>query len=102
MVDTAQIQAATETPDGAGGASVSWTTTATVKCSVDQAGKSAQEQMVAGRLTTTMPYTVTLPYGTALTTSNRILACGRAFRVAAVLEGGAEATCVRAVCEEGS
>jgi len=53
MVDTAQIQAATETPDGAGGASVSWTTTATVKCSVDQAGKSAQEQMVAGRLTTT-------------------------------------------------
>jgi SPP1 family predicted phage head-tail adaptor len=99
MLDSCAIKAATETSDGAGGASVAWATTATVACGVEQTGRAPEERMVAEKLALTTAFTVRLPRGTAVTVANRLLVGGVTYQVRHVSPATAEAIDVRCVCE---
>lgn len=84
LTDRCDIQNMVETPDGAGGIVISYTTVATdVPCRVASAATNAQQQerIVADALRGREGYYVTLPALTALTLKSRIVQAGRVFEV---------------------
>lgn len=99
LPETVYIQSVTETPNGAGGRSQSWTTTATTNGRIGDLGKDPQERAIAERLTNVKVYVVTLPVGTAVDEKNQLQINGRQF----VVHGAprkSHATALRVVCSE--
>lgn len=84
LTDTCDIQTRTETADGEGGVTISYTTTlADVPCRVASAATNAQQQerIIADVLRGRMGYYITLPALTAVTMRGRIVQGGRTFEV---------------------
>ena len=71
-------------PDGAGGASIAWTTVATVFALVAPA--RAAERAVAGHMATAVTHRITLRWRADLTGGRRAPPRGRPFRVLAAVD----------------
>lgn len=76
MPDACEIQTGTDTTDGAGGVTTAWATTATVACQVS--GVTARNATVADRLAEVVDKEITLPAGTAVAATQRIVHVGGA------------------------
>jgi len=98
LPDTCTISRRTLVSDGAGGYTETWTTAASgVACRLAVA--QAAERILADRVVHEGGFVVTLPYGTSVTSKDRIVVGARTFEVAGVASGSWE-TAVRATCSE--
>lgn len=97
LPDTAYIQQANRTGDGAGGASVVWQTVNVVACRLAQ--NTGREKEQGGKVSPEGSYVVTLPYGTSVTSDNRIQINGVQYEIVAILTRS-EATAVRVIVRQ--
>lgn len=101
LPDTCTILSVGYTSDGEGGMAETWgTATASVACRIDY--RSGRENVMGGAV---LPYSkavISLPYATALETTNRILADGRTYAVLSVNAGQSWIVSVRAELERVS
>lgn len=74
--------------DGRGGTTDVEETVATVRCALDVAGITGQEGVSGSVETVTLPYVITLPYGTDVTEADTIGVGARRFAVETVRTGG--------------
>jgi head-tail adaptor len=107
MPDTAVIQRKTLTSDDAGGYTEGWTTIATVDCRVAPQGFTRDEEEIADRITAAKLWVITVPAGTDVDHSDRILVGSRTFEPVArpgprSYEVGRRITCVEVVSAVGS
>jgi head-tail adaptor len=99
LLETATVQRQSPTSDGAGGATESWATVASVACRVGVSSSSSQERALAERVTNVSTWTLTLPVGTDVRVGDRLVVGTRTFEVLAVLSHSL-VTALRVVCVE--
>lgn len=98
MPDTCDILSVAYTRDGEGGLVETWgTATAGVACRIDYV--RGDEQIAGGALQSYRRAMISLPYDTALTTTNRIYTDGRTYSVVSVNSGQSWKVAVRAELE---
>ncbi|HPV11713.1 MAG TPA: head-tail adaptor protein [Verrucomicrobiota bacterium] len=85
LPDTAAIRRITRTSDGAGGHTESEATVTTVACRMAQIGNGS-ERLIAERLSLAESVVVTMPYGTDVRLTDRLLISGVTWEVVAILE----------------
>ena len=85
--------------DGAGGWNEAWGTASTVSGRIAPADWRPQEPNLAGRLTATQRYVITLPVGTDVVETDRLQIAGRQFGIISV-QRRSQATALRLICEE--
>lgn len=101
LPDTTDILREAIVSDGRGGEVVTWTTVATSRCALDVSGQAGTGEYVVGSVETVdLPYVVTLPYGTDVTTDDRFLIDGRTFEISTVRSGEGYEIAVTALCRE--
>jgi SPP1 family predicted phage head-tail adaptor len=91
------IQSLTKTSNGAGGWTEVWNTSATANGRIS--ATSGKELLLAGKVTSSAMYTVTLSDDTALTTKNRLQINGEQYQVVSLLNRS-EQTALRVICEK--
>lgn len=98
--DTYVLKHDVNTPDDAGG----WTTVVQDAeggaCDVVTGIARPDERAMGGRIQATAVYTISLPYITHATASDRIVVGTRTFEIIDVLKDGFLGTEARAICEE--
>lgn len=102
MPDYCYILELTRTPDGQGGWSEAWgTASANIKCRIDAINPSARNNEIVqgGALQPFHTYILSLPFGTAITTENRVEVNEQLYSVTAVDNGKSWSAVVRAVLE---
>lgn len=102
MPDYCYILEQTRTPDGQGGWSETWgTAVANVKCRIDAINPGARNnEIVQGAaLLPFHTYILSLPFGTPITTDNRVEVSGQLYSVTAVDNGKSWSAVVRAILE---
>ncbi len=98
MPGTAVIQRATLTPDGTGGYSESWQAVGTVRVRLYPQNSRAMAETVAGaQVLSVTRWFVTMPTGTEVSASDRLLIDNRTFEILEVNNGEMYQTAVR--CE---
>jgi len=99
LPETATIRRTTETSDGMGGRQPATSDVGVTPCRLAPLGQSAQERVIAERLTGMTAYVATLPAGTDVRMEDEISIGARVLRVIAVL-GRSYETARRVVCVE--
>jgi head-tail adaptor len=81
---TAVLHRSTQSTDALGGRTDLWAAYGTVTCRVSPStSMSDGEEIYGGEWHNAMPYIITLPYGTDVTSSDRVVANGQTFEVLA-------------------
>lgn len=73
LPDSGAIQAATNTPDGKGGFTESWSTIATVACRIDPMPRPVQPDTIAGREAIKNQRMLTCPWDAPLAVNRRVV-----------------------------
>ncbi len=95
LPDTCVVLSATRVPDGQGGFTQTWgTVLAGLACRLDE--KTGMESVAGGALRPYTYWSLTLPYGTTLTASNRVQIGTVVYSVTEVDTGKSWSACVRA------
>lgn len=100
LADSCQIQRPTLASDAAGGQTESWATVTTVACHVAPTGSQAAERLIAERLTSDVPWTIRLPFGTDARATDRIVSGGRTYEVIAPLSPRTDEVVVKTLCRQ--
>lgn len=105
LPDTAQIQRPTETTDARGNTTDAFAPASTVACRVSRAGNTADERILAERVTGRSAFTVYLPYDADVRETDRIAVSSsdpsfsaQTYEVVGVLSPTTWMVHVRAVC----
>lgn len=101
MPDSCVVKRLTRASDGAGGSTESWATAATVACRYAPA--RGAEQQAAGKLAAVGVWTVTVPQGTDVRATDRLVIGTRTFEVVTTAAGsvdGAWETALRVLATE--
>src|SRR5262245_28057826 len=77
LSDAGNVQTRTSTSDSGGGATVSWTTGASVTCRIDPIGDRGEPRTTGGRIDERSTHLVTVPTGTTVPTNARFVITGR-------------------------
>jgi hypothetical protein len=89
LVDSCILRRPTSTLDGAGGSTVSYTTSGVMPCLLMPAGVQAQLELVAQSVVLASPYVVRFTAGADIRVDDELTISGRTFVVRAPLAGGA-------------
>ena len=99
LPDTCIILTATNTPDGGGNVDITWgTTTTSVKCRIDPI--RAIEQMGGAAIQPYTRFQLTVPYDTALTSSQRVKIGTISYNIIGLQASNSWALDLRAVVEK--
>lgn len=97
LPDTCVIQSLTQTADGQGGHTESWSAAGTVSCRLDNG--SGNKRNVAASLNPFSSWVLTVPQSTTITTASRVVHGGETYSVTAVSDTGSWLACKRAALE---
>ena len=92
------LETATRTPDGGGGAALTWAAVASVWAAVLPA--AGREAMTAGRISGRVSHVVWLRYRADIGPAMRLRAGSRVLEILAVIDAGDRRTWLRCLCEE--
>ena len=96
LPEVAYVQQLTKTPDGEGGYTEAWQTTATVNARIGEP-KGELEREIAGKIAVGMVYTITLPSETAVLETNQIQILGNNYKIHWLNTRKSHLTAIRAV-----
>ena len=88
LPDSCDVIRTTQVSDGRGGTTTTEATVGPYRCSLAVSGLSGQEGVAGSVETVTLPYVITLPYGTDVTEQDTIGVGERRFAVETVRTGG--------------
>ncbi|NPV85988.1 MAG: head-tail adaptor protein [Anaerolineae bacterium] len=100
LPDVCILMSGSAVTDDTGGRIVTYVSSGSVMGRLSWSGFHPVEKVAAERLGISVPYVVTLPAGTEVNESQRIVINGRTFEVKAVLCGGEWETARRVLCAE--
>lgn len=101
LPETATIQRATTSRTASGGTTTNWATAGTAACRLSSRGVP-QEYLEAGAARGVQYWMVTLPYGTDVRRTDRLVIGAQTLEIVGMASGGAWETALRAVCVEAS
>lgn len=99
LADTAVIERAAWASDGEGGQTATWATHATVPAMLSGVG-SADEQEIGEGVRAVVSWTVSVPVGTDVVASDRVVINGKTLEVVGVIGGRTYAALARVLCSE--
>lgn len=102
LPDTCAILSVTQASDSQGGLTDTWgTVTASVACRLDAINPKGRnnELVIGGAVKPFHTYVLSLPYGTSITTQNRVGLSGQTFAVTGVDTGKSWSAVVRCIVE---
>lgn len=96
LPETAYVQQLTKTPDGEGGYTEAWTTTATTNARIGEP-KGELEREIAGKIAVGKVFVITLPVGTVVSDTDQIQISGQNYKIHWLNQGKSHITAVRVV-----
>ena len=100
LPDTVVIHRYTTVSDGMGGQIETWAAAGTVDGRIGAAGEQASEREIAGKLTETAAYVITVPQSTTIYERDRFVISSRTFEVRSIIDHEAWETARRSVAVE--
>ena len=98
---TVYLSRSTTTADGMGGVTDAWANVGTVSARVSPSG-AGDDSIAGGEVTNASPWVVTLPAGTSVLDTDRIVYLGQTFEVLRSSTPRSYEACVRVECVEVS
>ncbi|MAU62277.1 MAG: head-tail adaptor protein [Parvibaculum sp.] len=97
MRERVTLQSPQRTPDGAGGANITWTSGATVWAKVEE--RRGQERLAGGRLAAHAALTLTIRYRSGITTEMRVLWKERVLNITSLRDPDGRKRFLELTCE---
>lgn len=98
MRERVTLQSPQRTPDGAGGADITWTSGASVWAKVEE--RHGQERLAGERLAAEATFALTIRYRSGITTEMRVLWKGRELNIASLRDPDGRKRFLELDCEE--